>query len=55
MKIRAKDRGRVQYDLTDDEARAMISTLRPACLAETLGPNWKDIFWTPNRRPYVKK
>ena len=27
--------------------------LRPATIHETMGPNWKDIVWSPANRPFV--
>jgi hypothetical protein len=33
---------------TKDEYLQIRHLLRPASVHQTLGPNWKDIYWTPN-------
>lgn len=56
MELIKKTRKQKEYQLTQAEFHNMLSSnkIHPATLAETMGPNWKDIYWTPARRPFCK-
>lgn len=53
MKLIKKDNGRSQYRIESREEAIQLN-LRVATLYETMGPNYKDIYWI-NDRPNVKK
>jgi hypothetical protein len=44
-----------EYRLTESQWKEVMPELRGATVHETMGPNWKDIFWSPMNRPYVRK
>ena len=56
MELIKKTRKQKEYQLTQEEFIGMIerNELVQACLSETMGPNWKDIYWSPMKRPFVK-
>jgi hypothetical protein len=41
------------YFLTEQEWQNIKSELVGATLHQTMGPCWRDIYWSPARRPYV--
>jgi hypothetical protein len=51
----ARNKGRKEYFLSKEEYQKLlrIPGVRGAHLTEQVGPVWKDIYWTPNQRPYV--
>ncbi len=55
MKVKSKHNGITEYQLTRDEWLEMMNQLVGATIAQTMGPNWKDIYWSPVNRPYVKR
>ena len=56
MIIKCKDHGRAQY-LIESREQATSLKLRPATIHETMGPNYKDIYWSgiKNNLPMVKR
>ena len=56
MELIKKTRKQKEYQLTQEEFSSMMQAgeLKPACLSQTMGPNWMDIYWSPIKRPYFK-
>ena len=54
MEILSKHNGITEYQLSAKEWKENLIWLKGAALAETMGPNWKDIYWSPIGRPYVQ-
>jgi hypothetical protein len=54
MEIKSKHNKITEYQLTHEEWMQNKLWLRQASLSQTMGPNWKNIFWSPIGRPYVK-
>ena len=56
MVIKSKTRKATEYQMSQEESREAFKSgrYRGACLAETMGPNWKDIYWTAANRPLVR-
>ena len=51
-----KTNNRMEYNLSISEARILLSPdqVRGASISETMGPNFKNIYWIEGR-PYVLK
>jgi len=53
MIVKARHHRIKEYECTWEEMKELFPNLRGATLAETMGPNWKDLYWSPNHRCYV--
>jgi hypothetical protein len=52
MKVSEKHHGITEFSLEREEFLDMCIVLRGATISETMGPNWKDIYWW-HGRPFV--
>lgn len=56
MIIKRKTRKQTEYQMTQEESREAFKSglYRGAGLYETMGPNYKDVYWTAANRPLVR-